>query len=50
MQVFTTYSNIEFIRVMPNAGASMPDQWKYAANLRQIGWQQFVSEVDLGST
>lgn len=50
MQVFTTYNNIEFIRVMPSASAGMPEQWKYAANLRQISWQQFVSEVDLGST
>lgn len=50
MQIFNAYNNIEFIRVMPSAAASMPEQWKYAANLRQIEWRQFVSEVDLGST
>ena len=50
MEVFNTYNNIEFIRVMSSASASMPEQWKYASNLRQIGWQEFVSEVDLGST
>ena len=50
MQVFNTYNNIEFTRVMPSANASMPEQWKYASNLRQIDWNQFVSEVDLGST
>lgn len=50
MQVFNTYSSAEFIRVMPTGGHSVPEKWKYANNLRHIGWQQFVSEVDLGST
>lgn len=50
MQVFNAYNNIEFIRVMPTSAARMPEQWKYAVNLRQIEWRQFVSEVDLGST
>jgi hypothetical protein len=50
MEIFNAYYNIEFIRVMPSAGHNMPEQWKYASNLRQIGWQEFVSEVDLGST
>lgn len=49
-QVFDTYVGIEFVRVMPNDGSSMPEIWKYCNNLRQIGWRQFVSEIDLGVT
>lgn len=50
MTVFTTYYNTEFIRVMPYGSESMPEEWKYASNVRQIGMRQFVSEVDLGAT
>ena len=50
MEIFNAYYNIEFIRVMPSGSHNMPEKWKYANNLRHIGWRQFVSEVDLGST
>lgn len=50
MTVFTTYYNTEFIRVVPYGGEVMPEEWKYAPNLRQINMTQFISEVDLGST
>lgn len=50
MTVFTTYYNTEFIRVVPYGGEVMPEEWKYASNVRQIGMRQFISEVDLGAT
>lgn len=50
MTVFTTYSNTEFIRVMPRGPEFMPEEWKYAPNVRQISMREFVSEVDLGAT
>lgn len=49
-QVFNTYNNVEFIRVVSYGSESMPEAWKYCPNVRQIGWRQFVSEVDLGAT
>lgn len=48
--VFNTYNNVEFIRVVSGGGETMPEQWKYCPNVRQISWRQFVSEVDLGAT
>lgn len=50
MKVFTTYCDTEFIRVTPNGTEALPEEWKYAPNLRQIPFKQFVSEVDLGVT
>lgn len=46
-QVMTTYSHVEFVRVMPTATYAMPDSWKYFLNLRQISFNDFVREVDL---
>ena len=46
-QVIKTYSNVDFVRVMPNADYAMPDSWKYFLNLRQISFNDFVREVDL---
>ena len=46
-QVMTTYSQVDFVRVMPNADYAMPDSWKYFLNLRQISFNDFVREVDL---
>lgn len=50
MTVFTTYCNTEFIRVGITGGEPMPETWKYAPNVRQISFREFVSEVDLGAT
>lgn len=49
-QVFDAYPGVEFIRVMPTSSARMPEIWKYATNLRQIDFKQFVSEADIGVT
>jgi hypothetical protein len=46
-KIFNTYSDVEFIRVMPTASYRMPERWKYATNLRQIDFRQFVIEADL---
>ena len=46
-QVMTTYSQVDFVRVMPTSSYSMPDSWKYLLNLRQISFRDFVLEVDL---
>jgi len=46
--VMTTYSDVEFIRVMPNTAAYIPDGWKGITNFRQIDYRGFVTESDLG--
>ena len=46
-QVIKTYSNVDFVRVMPTDTYSVPDRWKYFLNLRQINFNNFVREVDL---
>jgi hypothetical protein len=45
--VFDTYSNVEFIRVMPTANSSMPEEWKYCVNLRQIDFREFTLEANI---
>jgi hypothetical protein len=47
MEVFTAYPDVDFVRVMPEAGSRIPETWKYAANFRQINYNQFVIEADL---
>ena len=42
-----TYTEVEFIRVMPNANWYCPDAWKYLPNFRQIDFREFVTEIDL---
>lgn len=49
-EVFDAYPQVQFTRVMPRSGATIPEIWKYATNFNQVGWQQFVSEIDLGAT
>lgn len=46
-EVFNTYPNTEFVRVMPEATARVPELWKYSSNFRQINYNQFVIEADL---
>ena len=47
MAVFTTYSDVEFVRVMPTADYRIPEPWKYLVNFRQIDYRQFAIEADL---
>jgi len=45
--VMDTYSNVDFVRVMPTPEYYMPERWRFQLNLRQITFRDFVHEVDL---
>jgi hypothetical protein len=45
--VMNTYSDVEFVRVVPTKYHYTPEQWKYQLNLRQISFNDFVLEADL---
>lgn len=47
LEVMNTYSDVDFVRVMPLDSWYMPDEWKYQLNLRQINFRDFVLEADL---
>jgi hypothetical protein len=47
MQVFNTYNDVDFVRVVPATGFRIPEEWNYVLNLRQIDFNTFVREVDL---
>ena len=47
LEVMTTYSDVDFVRVMPTETYYMPESWKYQLNLRQIDFRAFTLEVDL---
>ena len=46
-EVMKTYSDVEFIRVMPDVNWYTPEEWKYLLNFRQIHFNDFVQEIDL---
>jgi len=46
--VFDLYPEVDFVRVMPTDTYYMPESWKYKVNLRQITFNDFVIEADLG--
>jgi hypothetical protein len=45
--LMTTYSDVEFIRVAPNANFTTPEAWKYFVNFRTIDFHRFVLEADI---
>lgn len=47
-QLFKLYSDVDFVRVCPTVEYYMPESWKYAVNLRQITFRDFVLEADIG--
>jgi hypothetical protein len=47
LEVFTTYNDVEFVRVMPGRNAPIPEDWKFCANFRQISYENFRTEADL---
>jgi hypothetical protein len=47
MQVFNTYSDVDFVRVMPTEHFRVPEPWLYVPNFRQIDFRAFALEVDL---
>ena len=44
--IFTTYNDVDFVWVNPT---TMPEQWRYASNLRQVDINGFARESDLGA-
>lgn len=46
--VMRTYSNVEFVRVMPTSAAWHHPKFGPLANFRQISYQDFVYEADIG--
>ncbi len=47
LNVFETYPNVNFIRVMPSIYSIMPESWKYVTNLTQIDFHAFILAADL---
>lgn len=47
LEIFQTYDDVDFVRVMPTEGFRMPEAWKYVTNLRQITFREFVLEADI---
>jgi hypothetical protein len=46
--VMTTYNDVEFVRVMPTKDYWVHEQHDSLPNFRQIGFNEFVLEADLG--
>lgn len=46
-QVFDTYSEVSFRRVMPTKYHWMPELWRDVPNLTQITFREFILEADL---
>jgi hypothetical protein len=47
-QVFGIYGDVDFVFVAPTDSFRIPESWKYVPNFRQIDFNQFASEADLG--
>jgi hypothetical protein len=45
--IFETYTDVDFVRVMPAKYSTIPEAWKYITNFRQISTREFVLEADL---
>lgn len=48
LQIFRTYPDVDFVRVMPTKEWYMPESWKGQVNLRQLTFREFVLEADIG--
>lgn len=47
MQVFSTYSDVDFVRVVPTDTFRMPEAWKDLPNVRQVTFYEMALETDL---
>lgn len=47
LTVMNLYSDVDFVRVMPDDGWYTPESWKYQTNLRHLSFNNFKYEVDL---
>jgi len=45
--IFKVYNDVEFVHVSAQGSSSIPEDWKYCPNLRQISHRDFVLEADL---
>ena len=48
--VMGLYSEVEFVRVTPTPTYQIPVQWQVLNNFRQIAFDQFIIEADIGVT
>lgn len=46
-EIFETYDDVQFFRVMPSAFSPIPELWKDALNFKQITYRDFAIEADL---
>lgn len=49
-QIMSMYNEVEFVRVCPTPNYKCPDTWRQLSNFRQISFNEFAIEVDLGVT
>jgi hypothetical protein len=47
LKVMTTYTEVQFVRVMPTKNWKCASAWKALPNFRQIDYAEFVNEADL---
>ena len=47
LEVMNTYPDVQFVRVTYRPDYPMPEQWKYARNLRSLSYRDFVLEADI---
>lgn len=47
IQVFSTYSDVDFVFISPTQFFRLPELWKYVPNVRQLDFNEFALEVDL---
>jgi len=46
-EVMKTYSDVEFVRIMPTVDHDVPGHWDPLPNFRQISYNDFVLEADI---
>jgi len=47
-EVMKTYNDVEFVRVMPQESHDIPASWNPLPNFRQITYNDFILEADIG--
>lgn len=46
-EVFSVYDDVDFVLVTETGRTIVPEPWKYLTNVRQISFQNFITEVSL---
>lgn len=47
VQVFKTYTDVDFVLVNKTGQGFIPESWKYCLNLRRLSIREFISEADI---